>query len=123
MLLAHLVPIMVGLTALLSYNLLEDEGVSAVCKAITSLNFRNNGIGPVGANSVAAMVAVTGGLKALNLSSDRLGDEGVSAVCEAIQNNKDTKLESLNFRHNGIGPVGANAAAAMVAVTGALTIE
>ncbi len=45
----------------------------------------------------------------------------VSAVCKAIQSNKETKLASLNFRYNGIGPVGANAVAAMVAVTGALT--
>ena len=199
-----------GLTALdLSYNYLEDEGVSAVCEAIqnnketklASLNFENNGIGPVGANAVAAMVAVTGGLTslnlagttsvdgcwnditgnvaqelatvvlskptleifcnipikklradslseldlsgkgvgvpgalvlanllpvtggltALNLKSNHLGDEGVSAVCETIQSNKETKLASLNFGNNGIGPVGANAVAAMVAVTGALT--
>ena len=48
-------------------------------------------------------------------------DEGVSAVCEAIQSNKETKLMSLNFMHNGIGPVGANAVAVIVAVTGSLT--
>jgi len=64
-----------ALTALnLSSNCLGDEGVSAVCKAIqsnketklASLNFENNGIGPVGANAVAAMVAVTGGLHGLH---------------------------------------------------------
>jgi hypothetical protein len=119
-----------GLTALdLSYNRLEDEGVSAVCKAIqsnketklASLNFDNNWFGPVGANAVAAMVAVTGGLTALDLSCNDLKDEGVSAVCEAIQSNKETKLASLNFGDNDIHPVGANAVAAMVAVTGGLT--
>jgi hypothetical protein len=185
-----------GLTALdLSCNRLEDEGVSAVCKAIqnnketklASLNFENNGIGPVGANAVAAMVAVTGALTvtnllgnkldeestkmlaevakqkgislcgirrdqttadfsrqglnppdalllasdlsqavvtgaltALDLSSNCLKDEGVSAVCAAIQSNKETKLASLNFYYNDIGTVGANAVAAMVAVTGAV---
>ena len=64
-----------GLTALnLSSNRLLDEGVSAVCKAIqsnketklASLNMVFNSIGPVGAKSVAAMVAamvaVTGAL-------------------------------------------------------------
>ena len=55
------------------------------------------------------------------MSSNKLKDEGVSAVCEAIQSNKETKLASLNFGNNEIGPVGANALAAMVAVTGALT--
>jgi Leucine-rich repeat (LRR) protein len=118
------------LTALhLSSNRLEDEGVSAVCEAIqnnketklASLNFENNGIGPVGANAVAAMVAVTGGLTALDLSSNRLMDEGVSAVCKAIQSNKETKLASLNMGKNWSGSVGAKSVAAMAAVTGGLT--
>jgi hypothetical protein len=121
------------LTALnLSFNYLKDEGINAVCEAIqsnketklASLNFKNNGIGPGGANAVAAMVAVTDGLTALDLSSNDLKDEGVRAVCKAIQSNKETKLASLNFKNNGIGPGGANAVATMVAVTGALmTIE
>ena len=119
-----------SLTALdLYFNQLNNEGVSAVCEAIqsnketklASLNFGYNGIGPVGANAVATMVAVTGGLTALDLSSNNLKDEGVSAVCEAIQSNKETKLASLNFGENHIGPVGANAVAAMVAATGSLT--
>jgi Ran GTPase-activating protein (RanGAP) involved in mRNA processing and transport len=62
-----------------------------------------------------------GALTALNLSSNRLEDEGVSAVCKAIQSNKETKLASLNFENNDIGPFGGNAVAAMVAVTGVLT--
>jgi hypothetical protein len=56
------------------------------------------------------------------LSSNSLEDEGVSAVCEAIQSNKETKLASLNMAINSIGPVGAKSVAAMVAVTGALTV-
>ena len=55
------------------------------------------------------------------MSFNNLKDEGVSAVCEAIQSNKETKLSSLNFGHNGVGPVEANAVAAMVAATGSLT--
>ena len=38
-----------------------------------------------------------------------------------IRDSKETKLASLNFKKNGIGPIGANAVAAMVAVPGALT--
>ena len=55
------------------------------------------------------------------MSFNALKDEGVNAVCKAIQNNKETKLAKLNFQYNGIGPVGTNAVAAMVAVTGGLT--
>jgi len=113
----------------LSSNDLKDEGVSAVCEAIqsnketklASLNMSENRIGPVGAKSVAAMVAVTGVLTSLDLSFNDLNDEGVSAVCEAIQSNKETKLASLNMGANRIGPVGAKSVAAMVAITGALT--
>jgi hypothetical protein len=75
-----------------------------------------------GINAIADAFRVNGALTALNLSSNSLEDEGVSAVCKAIQSNKETKLASLNFENNGIGPVGASAVAAMVAVTGALTV-
>ena len=74
-----------------------------------------------GITAIADALRVNGGLTALDLSFNGLMDEGVSAVCKAIQSNKETKLASLNFRNNGIGPVGANAVAAMVAVTGSLT--
>eukprot|EP00900_Chrysochromulina_parva_P009333 jgi/Chrpa1/18400/Chrysochromulina_OHIO_Genome00022214-RA len=74
-----------------------------------------------GITAIADALRVNGGLTALDLSSNCLEDEGVSAVCKAIQSNKETKLASLNFENNGISPVGANAVAAMVAVTGALT--
>ena len=69
---------------------------------------------------VAGFILAMGALTALDLSCNFLKDEGVGAVCEAIQSNKETKLATLNFRANGIGPVGANAVAALVAVTGAL---
>ena len=74
-----------------------------------------------GVTELAAALGVNGSLTALDLSYNKLKDEGVSAVSEAIQSNKETKLVSLNFRNNDIGPVGANAVAAMVAVTGGLT--
>jgi Ran GTPase-activating protein (RanGAP) involved in mRNA processing and transport len=105
---------------------LGEEGTKAICKSLEQnttlkeLDIRNIG-GSAEAKHVAKMVGINGGLTALDLSYNRLEDEGVSAVCKAIQNNNETKLASLNFKNNGIGPVGANAVAAMVAVTGALT--
>ena len=78
-------------------------------------------LGAEGAAALAPALAANGSLTALDLSFNYLKDEGVSAVCKAIQSNKETKLATLNFRNNEIGPVGANALAAMVAVTGSLT--
>ena len=88
-----------------------------------------------GITAIADALRVNGSLTALDLSDNYLMDEGVSAVCKAIQSNKETKLASLNFKHNygigpfgpvnyrnyRIGPVGAKSVAAMVSVTGALT--
>jgi hypothetical protein len=89
--------------------------------SLTELDLNRKGVGVEGGMVVAGLIPVMGGLTALNLKSNSLKDEGVNAVCEGIQSNKETKLASLNFSYNGIGPVGANAVAAMVAVTGGLT--
>ena len=123
-----------------SYNSIGPVGANAVAAmvavtgALTALNLSSNDIGshwdydqdeivstPEGPKAIADALLVNGALTALDLSSNDLKDEGVCAVCEAIQSNKETKLASLNFKNNGIGPGGANAVAAMVAVTGALT--
>jgi Leucine-rich repeat (LRR) protein len=123
-----------GLTALnLSDNRLKDEGVSAVCKAIqsnketklASLNFRYNGIGPVGANTVAAMVAVTGALTKLSLAENNLGEEGTKAICEALEKNETLKELDLHggypsFNNIG-GAAGVKHVAKMLGVNGALT--
>ena len=117
----------------LAKNQLGEEGTKAICEAleqnktlkeleISGEMFEKSNIGgTAGVKHVAKLLGVNGGLTALDLSSNRLKDEGVSAVCEAIQSNKETKLASLNFKDNGIGPVGSKSVAAMVAVTGSLT--
>ena len=121
----------------LAKNKLGEEGTKFLCDALVGNNilkeldlsghtsFGGTGSsigGTAGAKHVANMLLVNGGLTALDLSSNDLNDEGVSAVCEAIQSNKETNLALLNFKNNGISPVGANAVAAMVAVTGSLTV-
>ena len=88
---------------------------------VESLDLSGKNLRVASAIVIASLISVNGSLTALDLSNNELKDEGVSAVCEAIQSIKETKLASLNFRANGIGPVGANAVAAMVVVTGALT--
>ncbi len=149
---AAMVAVTGGVTALdLSFNDLNDDGVSAVCEAIqsnketklASLNFRNNGIGLVGSKSVAAMVAVTGGLTSLDLSGNQLCGldfngrgtytaEGITAIADALRINGG--LTSLNLSSNLIGgywdheqetnvftPEGPKAIADALLVNGALT--
>jgi hypothetical protein len=77
----------------LSFNNLKDEGVGAICEAIqsnkktklASLNMGQNSIGPVGAKSVAAMLAVTGTLIECNLSNNDMGEEGKASIRFAVQ--------------------------------------
>jgi hypothetical protein len=131
---ASLISVNGGLNKMsLAENKLGEEGTRAICEALEQnktlkqleisggYQSGSNIGGSAGAKHVAKMLGVNGGLMALDLSNNGLEDEGVSAVCEAIQSNKETKLASLNFMHNGIGPVGSKSVAAMVAVTGALT--
>jgi len=92
--------------------------VSAVCEAIqsnketklASLNFENNGISPGGANAVTAMVAVTGGLTSLDLSSNQLCGldyhhrgtytaVGITAIADALHVNGGLTKLSLARNH------------------------
>jgi len=115
MVVAGLLPVMGGLTSM-------DLSRNQLCGIWTDGRGHRQGTYTAeGITAIAKALRVNVGLTALDLSSNDLADEGISAVCEAIQSNEDTKLASLNFSDNGIGPVGANAVAAMVAVTGALT--
>ena len=106
--------------------LASDLSQAGVTGSLTSINMSENnltnyGRDMTGITELAAALGVNGSLTALDLSSNYLMDEGVSAVCKAIQSNKETELASLKFENNKIGPVGANAVAAMVAATGSLT--
>ena len=111
---AALAPALAANGSLTSLNLAGNQ--------LCGLDFRGNGTYTAdGITAIADALRVNGSLTSLDLSNNYLTDEGVSAVCEAIQSNKETKLASLNFGNTGVGPVGANALAAMVAVTGSLT--
>ena len=135
---ASLISVNGSLTSLnLSSNHFGAKGAAALAPALaahgslTSLDLSNNVLcGMTGicstytAEGITAIfdaLRVNGALTELSIYGNHVGDEGVCAICEAIQSNKETKLASLNFGYNGMGPVGANAVAAMVAVTGSLT--
>ncbi len=74
-----------------------------------------------GITAIADALRVNSGLTELNLAGNSIKDEGITAICNAVQGNKESKFAKLNVAGNHISPVGANAVAAMVAVTGALT--
>jgi len=131
-------------------NHLKDEGITAICKAVqsnketklVSLNIGVNQIGPVGAKSVAAMLAITGSLTSINLRNNKLGaagaaalapglavngsltklslgankleEEGTKVICEAVKGN--TMLKDLNLSGDGIfSNIGGSAGAKHVA--------
>ena len=111
--------------------LASDLSQAGVTGSLTSLDLSNNALCGMtihggtytaeGITAIADALRVNGALTELSIYCNHVGDKGVRAICEAIQSNKETKLTSLNFKNNDIGPVGANAVAAMVAVTGSLT--
>ena len=84
----------------LEYNGLQDEGVTAVCKGIqsnkdtklASLNISRNGVGPEGAKSVAAMVAVTASLTKIDVRLNALGDDGKAALRKAVEGRSGFQL-------------------------------
>ena len=91
---------------------------------LASLNFSYNGIGPVGANAVAAMVAVTGTLTKLSLARNKLGEEGTKAICEALERNttlKELDISGRLFSNIG-GSAGAKNVAKMLGVNGGLMV-
>jgi hypothetical protein len=118
MVVAGLIPVSGGLT---SINLSGNQ----LCGVYTYFGELRGTYTTVGIAAIAEALRINGGLTALDLSNNYLinylKDEDVSAICEAIRSNKETKLASLNFKDNGIGPVGAKSVAAMVAVTSSLT--
>jgi hypothetical protein len=116
---AQLAAAVLGNLKIEMFNEIPIKEMRADSFTVLDLEWKN--VGVEGGMVVAGLIPVMVGLTALDLSFNDLKDEGVNAVCEAIQSNKETKLASLNFKYNSIGPVGANAVAAMVGVTGALT--
>jgi hypothetical protein len=107
-------------------NHVGDEGVGAICEAIqsnketklASLNFGINGISPVGANAVAAMVAVMGGLTSLDLSGNQLCGldhngrgtytaEGITAIADALRVNGG--LTKISLARNNLEEEGTKA--------------
>ncbi len=104
----------------------KQKGISlcGIQRDQTTADFGNQNLKPPDAILLASdlsQAVVTGGLTELSIKGNWVGDEGVGAICKAIKSNKETKLASLNFKNIGIGLVGANAVAAMVAVAGVLT--
>ncbi len=113
-------------------NKLKDEGWGAIFAAfcgnkdskIMSMDASGENIGPAGVKLIAEALrtSVTGGLTELNIARNSIMDDGITAICNALQSYKESKLAKLNVADNNISPIGATAVAAIVAVTGSLTL-
>jgi Ran GTPase-activating protein (RanGAP) involved in mRNA processing and transport len=128
----------------LSSNELNDDGVSAVCEAIqsnketklASLNMGANGIGPVGAKSVAAMVAITGALTRVDVRYNNIAGDGAAQLAAAVLGNlkiemfneiplKEMRADSLmelDLNGKDVGVEGGMVVAGLIPVMGALTV-
>ena len=72
----------------LNFNDLRDAGVVAICEAVqsnketqlASLSITENGVGPVGAKAVAAMLAAIGSMTRVDARWNDLREEGKAAL-------------------------------------------
>ena len=77
----------------MAWNRLEDEGTIVICNALSQskasklqeLDLQGNHITIKGAESVAAYLAVTTSLTALDVSLNSLGSEGKALLQQAVQ--------------------------------------
>jgi Ran GTPase-activating protein (RanGAP) involved in mRNA processing and transport len=80
-----------------------------------------NHLGPKGAAVLAPAIAVCTSLTSLIIRSNHLGDEGMGAIAIALKDSTVSKLASLDVCNNKIGPKGAEALAAWLAVCASIT--
>ena len=122
---------------LLSDNSLKDEGISAICEAIksnkdtkiASLDFHDNNVGRAGAHSVAAIMAVTGGLTSVSLLGNKFDMDDASMLLKIKEEKPNLHTlcglthdeTELNYRNHHYGPADAMLIAAEIPVMGGLT--
>ena len=108
-------------------NALEDERAIAVCNAlreskvskIQELDLSSNDIGPLGAESVGAYVAVNGGLTSIDVGHNSIGKEAALSLV-SIFKEKD-QMKSIGLASCSIDANAAKAVADYVSVSGGLT--
>jgi Ran GTPase-activating protein (RanGAP) involved in mRNA processing and transport len=133
-----------GLTELnLDNNALGDSGIAAICQAVQSdeqsklatLIISSNRVGPVGANSVAAMVAAHLVLKRVDVRSNSFTGDAASQLSAAVVGNlniemfneipiKDMRADSiieLDLEEKKIGVEGIMVVAGLIPVMSSLT--
>ena len=110
----------------LSRNSIGPESFTAICEAVqsnrqtklASLNIAFNDIGPVGAKGVAAMVAITGSVTSIDVSSNSI-DQATSL--ELIAAMKGKRMVSIGMTSCRLGVEGAKAMAELVLATPSMT--
>ena len=85
------------------------------------MNLCRNKIGAQGAKLIAGALRVNASLTSINVGSNSLMDEGAEFIAAALKESATSKLQTLGIYSNCIGPKGATALAAYMAVSGSLT--
>src|SRR3990167_4404212 len=68
---------------------------------ITTIDLRDNKIGPDGAKILASAIKNSSGLHVLNLRNNAIGIQGTKALAEALVANKQIHLVDLSYNNLG----------------------
>ena len=90
--------------------------------SLTELDLNEKSIGTEGGMVVAGLLPAMASLTSLIIYSNQLGDEGMGAIANALKDSTVSQLASLDVCNNKIGPKGAEALAAWLAVCASLTL-
>jgi len=98
-------------------NIIGAVGAKAIAEIlknssmITTLDLSNNYCGDEGAKAIAEILKTNTTITTLNLSNNLINDEGAKIIAEAIKANPNSKIATLNLSENSIHNEGAEAIA------------
>ncbi|KAL0245000.1 hypothetical protein GEMRC1_009080 [Eukaryota sp. GEM-RC1] len=108
-------------------NSIGPEGAIAIAEAlkvnssVSRIYLHNNSIGPEGAIAIAEALKLNSSVSDIYLHNNSIGPEGAIAIAEALKVNSSVSVTRINLSNNSIGPEGAIAIAEALKLNSSVT--